>query len=117
MKILAKIMRWFYYKLSSQPLKNIMRLPLLISFLFIAMQLSAQQQSQVDSLLVEGVKARDNKEYAKSLELLTKARSIAEENQWYRQEFLAINNIGQTTIPCWTMGKRWTIIWKPIPLP
>ena len=71
-----------------------MRLPLLISFLFIAMQLSAQQQSQVDSLLVEGVKARDNKEYAKSLELLTKARSIAEENQWYRQEFLAINNIG-----------------------
>src|SRR5690606_27055796 len=94
MKILAKIMRWFYYKLSTQPLKNIMRLPLLISFLFIAMQLSAQQQSQMNSLLVEGVKARDNKEYAKSLELLTKARSIAEENQWYRQEFLAINNIG-----------------------
>jgi len=33
-------------------------------------------------------------EHVKSLELLTQARAIAEKNHWYKQEFLAINNIG-----------------------
>ncbi|WP_405606154.1 tetratricopeptide repeat protein [Polaribacter sp. Asnod1-A03] len=36
----------------------------------------------------------NNKEYSLSLELLTKVNSVAEENRWYKQQFLAINNIG-----------------------
>ena len=56
--------------------------------------LLAQSTAQLDSLLVQGINARSNKEYSKSLELLTKVRTVAEENQWYKQQFLAINNIG-----------------------
>lgn len=56
--------------------------------------LLAQSTAQLDTLLVQGIKARSNKEYATSLELLTKVRTVAEENNWYKQQFLAINNIG-----------------------
>ena len=56
--------------------------------------LLAQSTAQLDSLLVQGINARSNKEYSKSLELLTKVRTVAEENHWYKQQFLAINNIG-----------------------
>src|SRR5690606_22128330 len=56
--------------------------------------LLAQSTAQLDSLLVEGIEARSNKEYTVSLELLTKVRTVAEENQWYKQQFLALNNIG-----------------------
>ena len=56
--------------------------------------LLAQSTAQLDTLLVQGIKARSSKEYARSLELLTKVRTIAEENNWYKQQFLAINNIG-----------------------
>lgn len=56
--------------------------------------LLAQSTAQLDTLLVKGIKARSNKEYATSLELLTKVRTVAEENNWYKQQFLAINNIG-----------------------
>lgn len=56
--------------------------------------LFAQSTAQLDTLLVQGIKARSNKEYATSLELLTKVRTVAEENQWYKQQFLALNNIG-----------------------
>ncbi len=34
------------------------------------------------------------KDHVRSLELLTEARNIAEQNRWYKQQFLAINNIG-----------------------
>lgn len=61
---------------------------------FIFFQLGAQNTTQVDTLISQGVNARTNKEYSKSLELLTKARSIAQEKRWYKQEFLALNNIG-----------------------
>lgn len=56
--------------------------------------LLAQSTAQLDSLLVQGINARSNKEYTVSLELLTKVRTVAEENHWYKQQFLALNNIG-----------------------
>ncbi len=34
------------------------------------------------------------KEHVKSLGLLTEARNLAEKNKWYKQQFLATNNIG-----------------------
>ena len=63
-------------------------------FLFLSPLLLAQTTVQLDSLLVQGVIARSNKEYASSLELLTKVRIVAEDNHWYKQQFLALNNIG-----------------------
>ncbi len=65
----------------------------LLIFLFSSF-LVAQNTAQLDSLLVQGIDARSNKEYTLSLELLTKVRTIAEEKQLYKQQFLALNNIG-----------------------
>lgn len=47
-----------------------------------------------EKMIIEGVEAMNKKDYAKSLEILTKTRKIAQENKWYREEFLATNNIG-----------------------
>jgi hypothetical protein len=47
-----------------------------------------------DSLIVQGVELMFQKQHEKSLALLVEARTMAEENQWYKQQFLAINNIG-----------------------
>ena len=63
-------------------------------FILFSLTFFAQNKVNVDSLIVKGVKAMNNKEYFLSLELLTKANSIAEENKLYKQQFLAINNIG-----------------------
>lgn len=54
----------------------------------------AQRAARLDSLLLLGVEARSNREYQTSLELLTTVQTLAEENQLYKQQFLAINNIG-----------------------
>ncbi|NRR92289.1 tetratricopeptide repeat protein [Winogradskyella undariae] len=59
-----------------------------------SMILSAQQTERLDSLLIAGITARSNKDYATSLELLTEVRTVAEDNHWYKQQFLALNNIG-----------------------
>lgn len=47
-----------------------------------------------DTLIKKGIDAMWKKEYKKSLELLTEARELAEKNRWYKQQFLASNNIG-----------------------
>jgi|26BtaG_2_1085354.scaffolds.fasta_scaffold00078_27 tetratricopeptide (TPR) repeat protein len=63
-------------------------------FVFFCPFLFAQSTKQLDSLLVKGIEARSNKDYSSSLEMLTKVRTVAEENHWYKQQFLALNNIG-----------------------
>lgn len=47
-----------------------------------------------DSLIKKGVDAMWKKQYIQSLELLTEAKTLAEKNRWYKQQFLATNNIG-----------------------
>jgi tetratricopeptide (TPR) repeat protein len=47
-----------------------------------------------DSLVQRGIDAMWKKDHVKSLELLTEARALAEKNRWYKQLFLATNNIG-----------------------
>lgn len=54
----------------------------------------AQTMEDCDRMIVEGVQEMNNKNHAKSLELLTEAKSIAENNNWHKQLFLAVNNIG-----------------------
>lgn len=70
-----------------------MRLTYIILLLYSSL-FYAQNPVQLDSLLLKGIEARAQKEYANSLELLTKVRSIAQENEDYKLQFLAINNIG-----------------------
>ncbi|MUU78314.1 tetratricopeptide repeat protein [Winogradskyella endarachnes] len=56
--------------------------------------LGAQTAEKLDSLILKGITARNNKDYSLSLELLTEVNAIAEDNHLYRHQFLAINNIG-----------------------
>lgn len=54
----------------------------------------AQTIEDCDKMIIEGVKEMNNKNHSKSLEILTKVRSIAEDNNWRKQLFFAYNNIG-----------------------
>ncbi|WP_297334366.1 tetratricopeptide repeat protein [Flavobacterium sp.] len=47
-----------------------------------------------DSIIKRGIEYMWDGEHAKSLELLTEARALAEKNRWHKQLFLANNNIG-----------------------
>jgi tetratricopeptide (TPR) repeat protein len=58
------------------------------------MPAQAHTPAHCDSLIVKGIDAMWKKDHVKSLELLTRARSLAEKNRWYKQQFLATNNIG-----------------------
>lgn len=62
--------------------------------LFFMPKLQAQATAHCDSLIVTGIDYMWKKDHVKSLELLTQARNLAEKNRWYRQLFLATNNIG-----------------------
>lgn len=55
---------------------------------------SAQTLEDCDKIILEGVQEMNQKNHAKSIELLSQAKSMATANNWAKQEFLAINNIG-----------------------
>jgi len=74
--------------------KTYSTLRLLLLCLFFCVSATAASITQCDSLIKRGIDAMWKKDYVKSLELLTEARNIAEKNHWYKQQFLAINNIG-----------------------
>lgn len=66
-----------------------------LSFLvFFGSSLPATTPQDCKKLIIAGIEAMNKKDYSKSLQLLIKSRTIAKENKWYREEFLATNNIG-----------------------
>lgn len=67
---------------------------LLLLCLFLYTPTKAAGPEQCDSLITKGIDAMWKRDHVKSLELLTRAKSIAEKNRWYKQLFLATNNIG-----------------------
>jgi tetratricopeptide (TPR) repeat protein len=74
--------------------KTLIITALLLAILCTPVSAHAGNIKQCDSLIAKGIDAMWKKDYVKSLELLTHARNIAEQNRWYRQQFLAVNNIG-----------------------
>ncbi|MGQ3088268.1 tetratricopeptide repeat protein, partial [Flavobacterium sp.] len=62
--------------------------------LFLWAPVRANTIGYCDSLIKKGIDAMWEKEHVRSLELLTEARNLAEKNKWYKQQFLATNNIG-----------------------
>lgn len=54
----------------------------------------AQSKEETYEMIVKGIEEMNHKNHAKSLEILTKAKSIAEANNWYKENFLALNNMG-----------------------
>ncbi len=70
---------------------------LFFSFLlcfFVISTTNANSIKHCDSLIQSGIDAMWKKDHVKSLELLTQAKNLAEKNRWYKQLFLATNNIG-----------------------
>ncbi len=67
---------------------------LFYSALLLSLSLNGQDVTTCDRLISEGVHAMNKNEHTKSLELLTKAKTMALDNHWYKQIFLALNNIG-----------------------
>jgi len=67
---------------------------LLMLCLFFCNGMQAASMAQCDTLIQRGIEAMWKKEHVRSLELLTEARTMAEKNRWYKQQFLATNNIG-----------------------
>lgn len=65
----------------------------LLCFLFIP-KIQANTQAHCDSLIASGIDYMWKKDHVKSLELLTEAKNLADKNRWYKQLFLATNNIG-----------------------
>jgi tetratricopeptide (TPR) repeat protein len=75
--------------------KTYSKISFLLLCLFFCISASAVSTiAQCDSLIQRGVDAMWKKDHVKSLEFLTEARNMAEKNRWYKQQFLAINNIG-----------------------
>ncbi|WP_447635712.1 tetratricopeptide repeat protein [Flavobacterium microcysteis] len=62
--------------------------------LFFMPKIQAQTTAHCDSIIVKGIDYMWKKDHVKSLELLTQAKNLAEKNRWYKQLFLATNNIG-----------------------
>lgn len=51
-------------------------------------------QEESDTLLRQAVESMFQKDYSRSLELLARAKTLAVENNWHKQHFLALNNMG-----------------------
>lgn len=67
---------------------------LFLGFLLICGFIQAQTIEECDKILVEAVKQMNQKNHARSLELLTEVKTMADNNGWHKQLFLAVNNIG-----------------------
>lgn len=79
--------------------KSDKRFLLVILFSFVIMMLPCRAMSvtvaECDSLIIEAIKIRESHENLDvALKILQDVQSVAKANRWYKQEFLALNNIG-----------------------
>ncbi|MEW5675643.1 tetratricopeptide repeat protein [Flavobacterium enshiense] len=77
-------------------IKYLLRFLFLFTFLLLHNKSVAQENTKkvCDDLIEKGKAALRNNQYSHSLQLLTNALSIAQKNDWKKQEFTALNNIG-----------------------
>lgn len=67
---------------------------LFLIFILTGVICRAQTEKECHEMIIEGIKEMNNKNHARSLEILTEAMTLAQENHWAQNEFLALNNIG-----------------------
>jgi tetratricopeptide (TPR) repeat protein len=68
---------------------------LLIFYFALCVPLLAQRANYCDSLTREANKAIHDKDYTRSLELLSNARIVAEKNRWHQELFCVLNSMAQ----------------------
>lgn len=66
----------------------------LFLILFFPILVYGNTQEACDKLIATAVEAMQQKDYSRSLELLADARTMAQKNNWHKQHFLALNNMG-----------------------
>lgn len=62
--------------------------------MLIPISIFSQTQKECEKIIEQGINKMFNKEHAQSLELLVKAKTMAESNGWQNESFRATNNIG-----------------------
>lgn len=67
---------------------------LIVSLILIPFSVLAQTEQECEKLIEQGIEKMFNKEHTQSLELLVKAKTMAEANGWNKESFRATNNIG-----------------------
>lgn len=85
---------WKYLTVKPAKLHTKKLIAPVLLWLFFCVAALAGNTAKCDTLIKQGIDAMWKKDHVKSLELLTQARNMAETNRWYKQQFLAINNIG-----------------------
>lgn len=66
-------------------------------FVFLPRYITAEIRSEeeCDSLIIDGITAvLDKKDYAEGMSILEEALGVAKQKHWYKQQFLALNNLG-----------------------
>jgi len=63
-------------------------------FLLFPLQAFAITPKDCEKMIIQAVEAMHKKEFVRSLQILGKTKKIAQDHRWYREEFLAVNNIG-----------------------
>lgn len=67
---------------------------LIVTLMLIPISIFSQTQKECEKIIEQGINKMFNKEHAQSLELLVKAKTMAESNGWQNESFRATNNIG-----------------------
>ena len=74
---------------------EVLRRIAVVVFLFVSLgEALAQTRENCDALIKEGIQEMNEKNHEKSLEILSQTKSMAEKNNWPKQLFLSVNNIG-----------------------
>jgi hypothetical protein len=76
--------------------RNSQKTYLLLWLLFLCVPVMANTRIVCDSIISNGVEAFNKRDYIKSLEFFTEARSMANKNNWDRQLYEATFHIGNT---------------------
>lgn len=72
----------------------IKKICIIVILMLIPFSAFAQTQQECEKIIQQGIEKMFNKEHAQSLELLVKAKTMAETNGWNKESFRATNNIG-----------------------
>lgn len=69
-------------------------LSIFFSFLILHSFALGSTPEKCDEIINAAIEERQNRDFTKSLELLSQAKNMADENHWQEQRFRAINNMG-----------------------